>query len=285
MNSPKEIAQNYIQIGVGKINSSVAKTFVLAILAGAFIAAAGVGSMLASVGTVTPSLGKLLTAMVFPGGLAMVLLAGSELFTGNSLLIIPVLEHQAKFSGLIKNWVVVYIGNLVGGILVAACVSFGGIFNAYSYAAGATVITTALTKVSIPFGEAILRGIMCNFLVCIAVWISFAAKDVTGKIVGIFFPIMLFVVSGFEHSVANMYYIAAGLFSLHGKYAAFYTPNMTTANVSNLTRLTWGNMFIKNLLPVTIGNIIGGLVFVGIAYWFVYLHKSASETQALKKKK
>jgi len=260
MNSPKEVAQNYIQTGLAKINNSIPKTFVLAILAGAFIAAAGVGSTLASVTIASKSLSKLLAAMVFPGGLAMVLLAGSELFTGNSLLIIPLLDKQAKISGVLKNWIVVYIGNLVGSLVVAALASYGGTFDAYDSAAGISVLTTAVNKISIPFGQAILRGIMCNFLVCVAVWISFAAKDVAGKVIGIFFPIMLFVVSGFEHSVANMYYLTAGLFTSSAYGIAADTLN-------------WGNALLGNLLPVTIGNIIGGGVVVGLGYGLAYRKK------------
>ncbi len=131
----------------------------------------------------------------------------------------------------------------------------------------ASMISTAAGKVSLSFGDAFLRGIACNFLVCIAVWISFAAKQVSSKIIGLFFPIMMFVLCGFEHSVANMYYIAAGIFAKGN--AAYLEAELLPA--LTYLALTWGAMFTKNLLPVTLGNIIGGAVLVGLAYWFVYL--------------
>jgi formate/nitrite transporter len=277
MNSPKEVAQNYIATGVAKINQSPAKMFVLAILAGMFVAVAGVGSTIA--GAISSPLSKLLSAAVFPAGLAMVLIAGSELFTGNNLLIIPVLERQAKISGMLKNWFFVYIGNLVGGVLIAALAVYSGTFNVLNNAAGTAVISTAIAKTSLGFGTALLKGVLCNFLVCIAVWISFAAKDVVGKVAGLYLPIMLFVLSGYEHSVANMYYIAAGKFAVNSKFYTSYLVNLNTENFGNLT---WTNMFIKNLLPVTIGNIIGGLALVGVAYWFVYLRKSAKTAKKSK---
>ncbi|MDR0838014.1 MAG: formate/nitrite transporter family protein [Oscillospiraceae bacterium] len=280
MNSPKEVAQNYIAIGVGKTKLSVGRMLALSLLAGMFIALAGVGSTIASVTVASPSLAKLISAAVFPVGLAMVLVAGSELFTGNSLLIIPVLERQAKVTGMIKNWVFVYIGNLVGGVLVAALSVYSGTFDLFSNAAAVSVIRTAVAKVSLSFGDALLRGILCNFLVCIAVWISFAAKDVVGKIAGLYLPIMLFVLSGYEHSVANMYYISAGLFAAKN---TTYAAAASDAGV-NLSKLNWGSMFTKNLLPVTIGNIIGGLVLVGVLYWFVYLSGGKKKEPAKKKK-
>lgn len=264
MNSPKEIAQSYIDVGVSKTKTPISKLFVLGILAGIFIALAGVASTVASA-TLSGSIGKLIGAAAFPGGLAMVLIAGSELFTGNNLILISVLEKKATWAGMLKNWVVVYIGNFAGSILVAALVVFGGTLGLFSNEAAAAAINTAASKVSMAFGDAFFRGILCNFLVCIAVWMSFAAKDVTGKVAGIFFPIMFFVLCGYEHSVANMYYISAGLFaSANVQYAAMVEPSV-------LYNLTWGRFFTANLLPVTLGNIVGGAGLTGFVYWFVYL--------------
>ena len=267
MNSPKETAQNYVATGAAKTQYTIGRMLVLAILAGMFIALAGVGATIASVTIDSPSLGKLLGAAVFPVGLAMVLLAGSELFTGNSLIIISVLERKAKVSGMIKNWVFVYIGNLIGGVLVAALTVYGGTFNLFSNAAGVSVISTAIAKVSLSFGDALLRGILCNFLVCIAVWMTFMAKDVVGKVAALFLPIMLFVLSGYEHSIANMYYIAAGIFAKNNSAYA----DLVAANGADMSKLTWGSMFTGNLIPVTIGNIIGGVLLVGVVYWYIYL--------------
>jgi formate/nitrite transporter len=270
MNSPAEVANNYVNIGKGKVNLPIAKMFILAILAGMFIAMAGVGASTASASITTPSVAKFVSAIVFPGGLAMVLLAGSELFTGNNLIIIPLLEKQVTIGGMLKNWVIVWLGNLVGSVLISAICVYGNQVGLYSGALAVADISTAISKCSMSFGQAFLKGIGCNFLVCIAVWISFAAKDVAGKVIGLFFPIMLFVVSGFEHSVANMYYISVGLLAngVDSFAALAADAGLNTAN------LTWANMFIKNLLPVTLGNIVGGAVLVGLPYWFVYVRKA-----------
>lgn len=268
--SPAEVAKNYITIGKVKVNTPVAKMFLLAVLAGAFIAMGGVGAATAAVSIPMASVGKLVGACIFPGGLTMVLLAGSELFTGNCLLTIPLLEKEISAEGMIKNWIVVYMGNFVGSLLVAAGVVFSHQISLFDNGLAVSVISAAAAKCALPFGDALIKGILCNFLVCIAVWISFAAKDAAGKIAGLFFPIMIFVVSGFEHSVANMYYIAAGLFA---KNIPAYAQAAKEAGV-NSDVITWGSFLGKNLLPVTLGNIIGGAVCVGCVYWFIYLRKS-----------
>lgn len=271
--SPAEVAKNYINIGKGKVNTPIPKMIILAILAGAFIAFGGVGATTVAVSVSEASLGKFLGACVFPGGLTMVLLAGSELFTGNCLLTIPLLEREIKFGGMIKNWVFVYIGNMIGGILVGGAIIYCHQASLFSNAMAVSVISTAVTKCSMPFMDAFIKGILCNFLVCIAVWISFAAKDVAGKIVGLFFPIMMFVLCGFEHSVANMYYISAGLFA---KLVPAYAQAAADAGIDT-SALTVGNFFGKNLLPVSLGNIVGGAICVGCAYWFLYLRKKKEQ--------
>lgn len=267
--SPAEVAKNYIATGKAKVNTPIAKMLILAILAGAFIGFGGVSSTTVAVSIPEASLGKFIGACVFPGGLTMVLLAGSELFTGNCLLTIPLLEKEIRVSGMLKNWIVVYIGNLIGGLLVAAGVVFGHMPSLFGNGMAVSVISTAVTKCSLSFGDAFIKGILCNFLVCIAVWISFAAKDVVGKIVGLFFPIMMFVLCGFEHSIANMYFIGSGLFA---KTNPVFAQAAAEAGV-DMSVLTWGNFFGKNLLPVTLGNIVGGAICVGCAYWFIYLRK------------
>lgn len=285
MNSPKEVAQNYIATGVAKTKYPAIKMLLLGILAGMFIALAGVGATIAPVSTVSASLAKLIGAAVFPAGLAMVLIAGSELFTGNCLIIISVLEKEAKFIAMLKNWLFVYIGNFIGSVLVAALTVYGGTFSLFNDAAAAAVIKTAVAKVGMSFSDAMLRGILCNFLVCIAVWMTFAAKDIVGKVAGLYLPIMLFVLCGFEHSIANMFYVPAGLFA--AKNSAYMAAYSAISGSSNVKSLTWGTMFTKNLIPVTIGNIIGGVVLVGIGYWFIYLHdaKKKAPTVTHKKKK
>jgi formate/nitrite transporter len=256
MNSPAEVAKNYLTIGKNKANTEISRMFILAIFAGMFIGMAAVAATAANV-----NLGSGVGAFVFPGGLAMVLIAGSELFTGNNLIIIPVLQGEVSVGGMLKNWVVVWIGNFVGSMIVALIAVYSGAMNNF----GAAAIKTATAKCTLGFGPALLKGIGCNLLVCIAVWMSFAAKDVAGKIIGLYFPIMMFVISGFEHSVANMCYIPLGLLA---------NDKMTAAAVEagvDSTGLTWGNFFAGNLLPVTIGNIIGGAILVGVLYWYVYV--------------
>ncbi len=267
--TPAEVAENYIATGKAKVNTKIGKMIALAVLAGAFIALAGVGSTTVAVSVEAASLGKFLGACVFPAGLAMVLLAGSELFTGNCLLTIPLLQGEIKWGGMLKNWLFVYLGNFGGALLVAAAVVYSHEPDLFGNAEAVFMLSTAVSKTSLSFGDAFLKGVLCNFLVCIAVWISFAAKDVAGKVVGLFFPIMLFVLCGFEHSVANMYFIGAGLFA---KTIPAYAEAAAAAGI-DLSGLTWGTFWTGNLIPVTLGNIVGGAVCVGCVYWFVYLKK------------
>ena len=256
MNSPAEIAQNYVGIGKKKVETPILKLFILGIMAGIFI---GIGAIAYQTATATigGSLGKLVGACMFPAGLALVLIAGSELFTGNCLLVIPLLEKEVKFSGVLRNWVFVYLGNFAGSIILALLVVYSHTPSQVDGALLDTMMTVASGKVALSFGDALLRGIICNMMVCLAVWMSFAGKTVPSKIIGLYFPIMIFVLGGFEHSVANMYYLAAGIFA-NGVYG-----------VGNAA-VNWGAALVNNLLPVTIGNIIGGAL-IGITYWFLYL--------------
>lgn len=272
MNTPKEIADNYLKIAKAKSELPFLKAFLLAILAGLFIAFAGIASAAASVTIENPSIAKLISACVFPAGLSMVVIAGSELFTGNNLMILGVLQKEIKFSAMIKNLIIVYFGNLVGSVLAAFFAFYGGIYSAFSNQFAVSVIKTAATKSSLPFGRAILLGIACNFLVCIAVWMSFAAKSAGGKIACVFFPIMTFVVSGFEHSIANMYYLTAGLLT---KTNPVFLEEAAKKGIET-ANLTLENAIFHNLLPVTLGNMIGGMVLVGVFYWIIYLKPNKS---------
>ncbi len=266
MFTPAEVASNVIGIGKAKTSMPSVKLLFLGVLAGMFISLGAVGANTVSAFMTSAGAAKLAGACVFPAGLAMVLIAGSELFTGNCLIAVPVLTGDVKVSQMLRNWLFVYIGNFIGAMLVAVIMAGTGLFSLNGGAAAAVTVSTAAAKCSISFGGAILRGILCNFLVCIAVWMSFAAKTVSGKIIGLFFPVMLFVLCGFEHSVANMYYIPAGLF-------ARYSEAFISSGAEAPAALTWGNFFLKNLIPVTIGNIIGGSVIVAGIYRGVYLKK------------
>ena len=267
--SPADVAQNYIQIGKSKANTPSKKMIVLAIMAGLFIAIGGIAATTVAVAVKPASLGKLLGALVFPGGLTMVLIAGSELFTGNCLLIVPLLEKAITWKSAVKSLGLAYFGNFIGSILLAAAVVFSHQIALFDNGVAVSVISTAVAKCSMSFTDALIRGILCNFLVCIAVWISFAAKDITGKIIGVFFPILMFVLCGFEHSVANMYYLFAGFFA---NTVPAYAQAAAAAGIDTGV-LTIGKIFLGNLLPVTIGNIIGGAGFVGLPYWYIYLRR------------
>lgn len=253
MYSPAEIAERLVAAGESKTRLSALNMLLLGIFAGAFIALAGVAATFANV-----YVGKLAGACVFPCGLAMVVVAGSELFTGNNLIIISVLEKRSTVGGMLKNWGLVYLGNLIGSLLVVLLTVYGGVFANQDVAAA--LVSTAAAKANIGLADALLKGILCNFLVCIAVWMSFGTKTAEGKILVVFFPIMAFVISGFEHSIANMFYLPGGILT-----AARY--GIEAAGLS------LGNAVLHNLLPVTIGNIIGGSVLVGCGYWAIYLRK------------
>lgn len=258
MHSPLEIAKNFVIIGTHKVKIPALKMVLLGIFAGLFIGFAGIASTTASATIANPSIAKLVGACVFPAGLAMVLIAGSELFTGNNLIIIALLEKEIKWYEMLKNWFFVFLGNFIGTALVAAMVVYGGTPELFDGVLAEKIVVAAVSRVEQTFMEAFIRGILCNILVCIAVWAAFAAKKVSGKILMSFWPIMLFVLCGFEHSIADMYFGVAGL--------------LTASEYGIASEgLTWGSFLLNNLLPVTLGNTLGGAGIVGAGYWFLYL--------------
>lgn len=261
MYTPAEIARRYSEAGAGKTRLSTVKTLILAIFAGIFIALGAFGSQVASFDAGSGSLGKFIGALVFPVGLLMVIAAGAELFTGNSLIVVSVLDKKTTVKKMLRNWGIVFLGNLAGSIFVALVLTYGHAYSLFEGGLAESAVTTAQNKVLLTFSDAFLRGILCNILVCIAVWISFAAEEMAGKIMGLYLPIMLFVISGYEHCVANMYFIPAGIF-VSGEYGI------------SAENLTWGRFLIGNLLPVTLGNLVGGMCVVGMGYFFVYLHQT-----------
>jgi len=273
--SPAEIAEYTSGVAVTKSNLSVLKMLLLGFLAGAFIAFASNGSTMAAHNLLfkpeTYGMGRALTGVVFGTGLMMVVVAGAELFTGNNLMIIGVLEKKISWAAMLRNWGCVYVGNFIGSLVIAALSVYSGLMSASANDFGGMTIRIAASKAGLNFGKALVLGILCNILVCVAVWMSFGAKDLIGKLFACFFPIWLFVTSGFEHSIANMFYVPAGL------WAKSNPAWLEAAKLSDsaLANLTWGNFFINNLIPVTIGNVIGGACVVGCAYWFCYLRKKA----------
>jgi formate/nitrite transporter len=266
--APKTIAETVAQtVGVAKATSPWLTVFVLGILAGAYI---GFGGLLST--TVTFDMAarwgvgftKILGGAAFSVGLMLVVIAGAELFTGNNLMVSSVMVREITFSTMLKRWGVVFLANFIGSIIIALVFYFSGLWKTGDGALGVAAVKTAYNKVALSFGEALWRGIGCNWLVCLAVWMALAARQIIGKIFAIFFPIMAFVAIGFEHSVANMYFIPTGILLMHG--AGFSNIPGVDPNM-----LGWINFLWRNLLPVTIGNIIGGGVFVGMSYWGAYL--------------
>ncbi|MFH1678917.1 MAG: formate/nitrite transporter family protein [Candidatus Omnitrophota bacterium] len=258
-------------ICVKKVNTSIFRKMILGILAGVYI---GFGAALATlVGHdlaqyVGLGLTNFITGAVFSVGLMLVVIAGAELFTGNNLMLMSVLDKKATLRKMLGKWFVVYVANFIGAIFLVYLYYNTNLWKTGNSAVGLAALKIANAKVNLTFAEAFTRGILCNWLVCLAVWMAIASRDVTGKIFAIFFPIMAFVALGFEHSVANMYFIPMGILLKGAGIAA--------AGGINLVTLTWSNFFIKNLLPVTIGNVIGGAFFVGCLYWLVYIKPEKS---------
>ena len=267
--SPADIAKQFMEISKKKASLPLSSMLVLGFLAGAFIALAAQGSTVIASDVSQFGIQRLVAGSSFATGLMLVILAGGELFTGNSLMTVGLFSGTISFRELLRNWVTVYAGNFLGALALAGLMNSSGLWHLNGAKVGLSVVNTALGKVSMSFTEALARGVLCNWLVCLAVWIATGAQSASGKILGIFFPIMLFVASGFEHSIANMYYIPAGILAAHdpkiAALPAFPSQALATGNLS------WGGFLAKNLLPVTLGNIIGGVLFVGFLYWAVYV--------------
>ncbi|MDR1496029.1 MAG: formate/nitrite transporter family protein [Clostridiales Family XIII bacterium] len=276
---PDEILEVSLDVAEAKAKGGFVKLLVLAVLAGAFIAFGAEGSNLAAHGLLadpaTFGFGKALAGAIFPVGLILVVVAGAELFTGNVLIAGAVAVRRVSVGAMLRNWGIVYLGNFIGSVLLAWFIFTSGQLHGGADVLGAVTIKIAAGKVGLNFSSALVLGIMCNWLVCLAVWLTYASNTVSGKIAGIFFPIMVFVLSGFEHSVANMYYIPAGIF-------AKTNPTLVEAALDigvtqqQIDGLTWSSFLGHNLPPVTIGNIIGGAVFVSFAYIAAYGAKAKS---------
>ena len=258
--SPKEIAERVENVGVTKANLPFVAMSALGILAGGFI---GLGAMfftfIVSDPNVSFAVARVLGGIAFSLGLILVVVAGAELFTGNNLLVMAWVARRVSTAKLLKDLVLVYVANLVGAFGLATLVAWSGHAKMANGATGATAISIAAAKCALPFTEAFFKGVLCNVLVCLAVWIAMAGRNVADKILAIVFPICAFVACGFEHSVANMYFIPLGLL--------LQTCDVTA--VANVQSLTWIG-FVENLIPVTLGNLVGGAGMVGLVYWLIY---------------
>jgi formate transporter len=280
---PQEMASRAEYLGVRKAEMPFLKTFMLAILAGAFIALGAIFATTVSAGgqAVTNSDGslaftvglpygvvRLLSGLVFSLGLILVIVGGAELFTGNNLIVMAWASGKVRTLELLRNWLIVYLGNFVGALSTAVLMFLTRQYTFGANAVGIAALKTAVTKSDLGFVQAIALGVLCNALVCMAVWLSYSARSTVDKILAVIFPVTAFVAAGFEHSIANMYFIPFGLL------VKDFDPKFTStvaAQVPHLDVLTWPRFLFNNLLPVTIGNIIGGTVLVAAFYWIIFL--------------
>jgi formate transporter len=274
--TPAEMAQRAESGGVSKVRLDFGSTVVLSVLAGAFIA---LGAMFSTVLGTRTDLGygptRLLMGLSFSLGLVLVVVGGAELFTGNNLVVMAWAHGKVSTAALCRNWAVVFLGNFVGAVATAVGIYLSGIAALDEHRVGATALSIATAKVNLSWMQAFMRGVYCNALVCLAVWLSYSARTTTDKVLCVLFPITAFVAAGFEHSIANMYFMPMGLF-LRQHAAVAAAAQRSTADLASLT---WSSFLWDNLLPVTLGNIVGGALMVGLVYWFVYLWRRGQSPQ------
>ena len=270
--TPKEVTEIVVENSKKKSELPLLPLFLLGTLAGAYIA---FGAELANIVThdMAKYLGmgfaKFMAGSVFSVGLVLVVIGGGELFTGNCLIFTGILARSCTMKGMLRNWFWVYVSNFVGSFIIVGIIYYGGLWKLGANEVGIAAVKTAACKTNLSFTEALCRGIGCNWLVCLGVWLALAGKDSTSKIIGIYFPVMAFVASGFEHSVANMYFIPIGLFLKNN-----ILLSSAVAHIPAIETLTWTG-FLNNLIPVTLGNIIGGSFFVGSIYFYSYIKKNS----------
>ncbi|HIJ56227.1 MAG TPA: formate transporter FocA [Deltaproteobacteria bacterium] len=271
---PPEMAERAEKIGVQKAAMGWRTMLALGVLAGGFISMGAVFSTTVTAGATGQlpyGVTRLLGGLVFSLGLILVVVAGAELFTGNNLIIMAWANGRVTIFQVLRNWLLVYVGNFAGAVSTAVLMYISSQYCFGKGAVGINILNTAAAKCQFGFIQAIALGIACNALVCMAVWLCYSARTTTDKILSIIFPITAFVAAGFEHSIANMYFILIGLFIKTGAPSVFWETIGKTA--SEFAGITWTNFIFANLLPVTIGNIFGGAVMVGLIYWFIYLRK------------
>ncbi|MCO4762840.1 MAG: formate/nitrite transporter family protein [Myxococcales bacterium] len=265
---PDEMAEKAEQVGIAKAGRDAVSTFALAVLAGAFIALGAIFATTVATGSAAIPWGvaRLLIGIVFSLGLVLVIIAGAELFTGNNLIVMAWAARRVSTAKLWRNWFIVFAGNAFGAVATAGLVVLAGHHSFAGGAVGSTAMKIAVAKCSLTPVAAVSLGILCNALVCLAVWLSFSARTASGKVLVIIGPIAAFVAAGFEHSIANLYFVPVGLL------IDLADPSFLAAMPSAAAEaLTVSNFLWRNLLPVAIGNIIGGAGLVGLVYWFIYL--------------
>ena len=275
--APAQMAARVEKVGITKGNLDFLSTFALAVMAGVFIAfGAALYTYVIHDSTLDVGLTKLIGGIVFCLGLILVIVAGAELFTGNNLILMAYVSRKITLEQLLRNWSIVFLGNLIGSLAIVFLLSLSGQWTEGASTVGVKALMIANGKVNLTLLQALSRGTLCNILVCLAVWLCFSGRTVSDKILAIIFPISAFVTLGFEHSVANMYFVPAGLLlKLSPKLLA--DAQVALGSIPDLSRLTVSGFLVHNLIPVTVGNIIGGSFFVGAIYWFIYLRRTAAE--------
>ena len=269
---PAEMAKRAEDVGVRKAALPISSTFVLAVLAGAFI---GLGAMLSTValtGTTSSwpyGAARLIAGAAFSLGLILVVVGGAELFTGNTLLVMARCAGKVSSRALLRNWCIVYLGNFVGALGTAVLCFWSGQYTAARGAVGVTALAIAQAKLQPSFVQLVVLGMLGNALVCLAVWLSYSARSTADRILAVIPPVTAFVAAGFEHSVANMYFFPLAL-SIKGQASPEFWQALGQ-QPAQFSSLTWSAFLLENLLPVTLGNLLGGGVLVGLTYWFVYL--------------
>ena len=270
---PEEMAVKAEEVGVTKANFGPYRMIMLGVLAGAFIAIGAIFATTVAAGSSALPYGvaRLLTGFVFSIGLILVVVGGAELFTGNTLIIMAWASKKISTRKLFRNWIFIYFSNFMGAVGLAMLLFLSGQYKFSHGQVGSTALDIAAGKLNFTYVESITLGILCNLLVCLAIWLAMSARTTTDRILAIVFPITAFVACGFEHSIANMYFIPIGIFIKNFASPAFWAEIGKSA--ADFGNLTWGNFVFRNLIPVTIGNIIGGAVLVGATYWVLYLRK------------
>ena len=283
---PAAMAARAEETGVKKATTDLVNVLVLSVLAGAFISFGAIFATTVMAGNIAITTAdggatlsgalpygvvRLLSGLAFSLGLILVVVGGAELFTGNNLIVMAWASGRVKTYELLLNWIVVFAGNFVGAIATAVLMFFTTQYSFGGGAIGLAALSTAHGKASLAFVPAVALGIMCNVLVCLAIWMCYSARTTVDRVLTIVPPVTAFVAAGFEHSIANIYFIPVGLFIKAGAPDTFWASIGKTA--ADFPALTWSNFLIGNLLPVTIGNIIGGTVMVAAVYWFIYLRK------------
>ena len=272
---PPEMALKAEQIGAAKASMSAVKTFVLAVLAGSFIALGAVFFTVVTTGVNIPfGIARLLGGVVFSLGLVLVLIAGAELFTGNNLIVMAWANKKVSTKLLLRNWALVFPGNFIGALLIVVLILLAQQYNMNDGELGLNIMKLAAAKCRLGFVQAVASGVICNILVCLAVWLCFSATSSSARIMCIILPVSAFVAAGFEHSIANMYFVPVAI--LLQQYGSQQFLVLLHESGIDYSAVTWHNFILHNLLPVTIGNIIGGAGLVGLVYWFVYLKKDNS---------